>query len=149
MRSASSRDGSCPTRRPAAVPWRYASTSGAPKKVSPSPTRPASVWRRTKRMLGNSPSRIVSTLVMRMRNPRRLSIVRWEGVSALRWETLLVAEAHRIGLIGPERRDPAKPAPLVQGDRLALMDSRLETNHCEAVLASMLDQVVQHQLADP
>src|SRR5262245_58497667 len=29
------------------------------------------------------------------------------------------------------------------------MDSRLETNHCEAVLASMLDQVVQHQLADP
>src|SRR5262249_657336 len=62
---------------------------------------------------------------------------------------LLVAEAHRIGPIGPEWWDPVKPATFVQGDCLALMDPRLETDHGEAVPASGLDQGVQHPPADP
>ena len=60
------RRGVLPEQPQAAVSWRYAATSCAPKKVSPRPTRPASVWRRTKQRLGNSPSWMVSSAVMRI-----------------------------------------------------------------------------------
>src|SRR5438477_855640 len=44
----------------------YVATSGAPKKVSPSPVNPASVWISINRRFGNSSRMTVSIWVMRI-----------------------------------------------------------------------------------